>query len=93
MKLKKSLSIFFDWVFKGISLIGFIFLCVGIGVRGKNRDNTDTDLYFIIIGLIMLLPLFIYILKDQMFSSVANRQNRDKSVPKLGQVPYIKRSQ
>jgi hypothetical protein len=77
VKFNKTLSKICLWFFKAVSLIGFIFLCIGVGVRGSKNSVTDIDMYFIILGFIILLPLIIYIIKDYLISKNLSKKKKD----------------
>ena len=65
MNLKKILSDFGSWIFAGLTFLGFIIIYAGIGGRGRYRSTGETNFYFVAVGIFLILPFLIYMLKTK----------------------------
>lgn len=63
MNIKKILSDFGSWIFAGLTFLGFIIIYAGIGGRGRYKATGETNFYFIAVGIVLILPYLIYMLK------------------------------
>ncbi|MCF1192030.1 hypothetical protein LRR18_10590 [Mangrovimonas sp. AS39] len=63
MNIKKILSDFGSWIFAGLTFLGFIIIYAGIGARGRYKATGETNFYFIAVGIVLILPYLIYMLK------------------------------
>lgn len=62
MKLKKLIADFANWIFIGFTLFGFLLIYLGTGARGRHKSG-EPNIYFILIGIILIVPFLIYLLK------------------------------
>ena len=65
MNIKKIVSDFGSWIFAGLTFLGFIIIYSGIGGRGRYKATEETNLYFVAVGIILILPFLIYMLKTK----------------------------
>ena len=64
MKVKNILSKVGSWVFVGITMLGLLCIYVGFGGSGRYRFHSiSTDYYFIIIGVVLIIPSLILLWK------------------------------
>ena len=76
MDIKKILSDFAGWIFTGLTLFGFLLIYVGIGARGRYRAGGETNFYFVAVGIVLILPFLIYMLKTKI---LLNKEEDEES--------------
>ncbi|OIQ30902.1 MAG: hypothetical protein BM564_01435 [Bacteroidetes bacterium MedPE-SWsnd-G2] len=74
MNLKKILSDFGSWIFIGLTFLGFIIIYAGIGGRGRYNATGETNLYFVAVGIVLIIPFLIYMLKTKILISKAENE-------------------
>ena len=74
MNLKKILSDFASWIFTGLTFLGFIIIYAGIGGRGRYNTTGETNFYFIAVGIVLILPFLIYMLKTKILIDKAENE-------------------
>ena len=74
MNLKKILSDFASWIFTGLTFLGFIIIYAGIGGRGRYNTTGETNIYFIAVGIVLILPFLIYMLKTKILIDKAENE-------------------
>ena len=78
MNIKKILSDFAGWIFTGLTLLGFLLIYVGIGARGKYKVGGETNIYFVALGIILILPFIIYMIKTKFMIKKTSDENADR---------------
>jgi len=78
MNLKKILSDFGSWIFIGLTFLGFIIIYAGIGGRGRYNPTGDTNWYFIGVGVILILPFVIYMIKTKLILKKSSNENAER---------------
>ena len=78
MNIKKILSDFGVWIFTGLTLFGVLLIYVGIGARGRYRAGGETNIYFVALGIILILPFVIYFIKTKFMLKKASDENADR---------------
>ena len=74
MNLKKILSDFGSWIFIGLTFLGFIIIYAGIGGRGRYNATGETNLYFVAVGIVLIIPFLIYLLKTKILINKAENE-------------------
>jgi len=74
MNFKKRLSDFGSYIFTGLTFLGSIIIYVGIGGRGRYNSTGETNFYFIAVGIILILPFLIYMLKTKILIDRAENE-------------------
>ncbi|MDC7998038.1 hypothetical protein [Gilvibacter sediminis] len=82
MNLKNILAQIGSYVLIGISVLGVIVLYAGFGGRGKSNDFGGVNYYFVAVGVALLLPMLIYILKTK-FELDQWNNNKRRQINKL----------
>ena len=78
MNIKKILSDFGSWIFAGLTFLGFIIIYAGIGGRGRHNPTGDTNWYFIGVGVILILPFVIYMIKIKLMVKKSSDRNAER---------------
>ena len=78
MNLKKILSDFGSWIFAGLTFIGFVMIYAGIDASGSSQATGQTNFYFIAIGIVLILPFLIYMLKTKMLLNKAEDEENNR---------------
>ncbi|WGD35329.1 hypothetical protein [Olleya sp. YS] len=78
MNIKKTLYNFANWIFTGLTFIGFILIYIGIGARGRFRGGGEPNIYFVLIGIVLILPLIIYLIKSKIMIRKAIDKNTNR---------------
>lgn len=77
MNIKKILSDFGNWIFTGLTFLGCIIIYAVIGGRGRYNSIGETNFYFIAVGIVLILPFLIYMLKTKILIDKAeNEENK-----------------
>jgi len=74
MNIKNRISNVLSGVFVGLTLLGILLIVVGAGLRGKNNGAGETNIYFVIIGIVLILPFAFYMIK----AFIKQRKRPDK---------------
>jgi len=74
MNLKKILSDFGSWIFIGLTFLGFIIIYAEIGGRGRYNATGETNLYFVAVGIVLIIPFLIYLLKTKILINKAENE-------------------
>ena len=78
MNLKKILSDFGSWIFIGLTFLGFIIIYAGVGGRGRYNPTGDINWYFIGVGIILILPFIIYMIKIKLMVKKSSDENAER---------------
>lgn len=78
MNFKNILSSFGSWIFIVITGLGFLILYAGIGGRGRFKIPGETNIYFIGVGIILILPFLFYLAKTSYQLAKANETESDR---------------
>ena len=78
MNIKKILSDFASWIFTGLTLLGTLLIYVGIGARGRYKAGGETNIYFVALGILLISPFVIYIIKTKFMLKKASDENVDR---------------
>jgi hypothetical protein len=78
MNFKKILSDFGSWIYAGLTFLGFIIIYAGIGGRGRYKASGETNFDFVAIGIILILPFLIYMLKTKILLSKADNEESNR---------------
>ncbi len=79
MNFKKILSDIWSWIFAVLTLFGFIIIYAGIGGRGRYRPTGEVNFYFIAVGIVLISPFLIYMIKSKILVHKAERKE-DKRI-------------
>ncbi|WP_323789761.1 hypothetical protein [Psychroserpens sp.] len=92
MNFKKILSDFGSWIYAGLTFLGFIIIYAGIGGRGRYKATGETNFYFVAIGIILILPFLIYMLKTKILLSKTDNEesNRINDLIRTGDKVIVK---
>ena len=74
MNFKKILSDFGSWIFIGLTFLGFIIIYAGIGGRVRYNATGETNLYFVAVGIVLIIPFLIYLLKTKILINKAENE-------------------
>lgn len=78
MKIKNYLASFKTYIFIGITFIGFITILAGLGFKGRWNTPGDGNIYFIGIGLLLLVPAIIWYVKSRRQDKKINDRLKEK---------------
>ena len=78
MNIRKILSDFGSWIFAGLTFFGFIIIYAGIGGRGRYNATGDTNWYFVGIGIILILPFVIDMIKTKLTLKKSSDENIER---------------
>lgn len=78
MKIKKILFDLVGWILIGLTFLGFIIIYVGIGGRGRYRPGEEANWYFVGVGVVLMLPFVIYLIKSNLFINKITDENAER---------------
>ncbi len=78
MNIKNILSEFGSWVFAGLTFLGVSMIYTGIGGRGRYGPVGETNWYFVGIGLLLIIPLAIYMIKTKLIIKKTSDENIER---------------
>ncbi len=78
MGFKKILSNFRSWIFAGFTFLGCIIIYAGIGGRGRYNATGESNFYFVAVGIVLLLPFLMYMLKTKILLNKAEDKERKR---------------
>tara|TARA_R110000850_G_scaffold275296_3_gene414410 strand:- start:17 stop:571 length:555 start_codon:yes stop_codon:yes gene_type:complete len=84
MNLKEILSDFGSWIYIGLTFLGFIIIYAGIGGRGRYNPTGDANGYFIGVGIILILPFVIYMIKIKLMQ----KKSSDEYAERINELIY-----
>ncbi len=78
MKIKNYLASFKTYIFLGITFLGFITILAGLGFKGRWNTPSEGNIYFIGIGLLLLVPAIIWYAKSRHQDKKINDRQKER---------------